>query len=71
MTFEVSGNTITYTYVFEEGLTADAQALRESLTEEMGNETKDKIEAEAGVRPTKVSFIYEEADGTLITEISY
>ena len=71
MTFEVSGNTITYTYVFKEGLTADAQALRESLTEEMVNETKDNIEAEAGVRPTKVSFVYEEADGTLITDISY
>ena len=69
--FEVSGNMVEYTYTYVDGMTADAEALKAAFTEEVVEEQKDNFEQEAGVRPTKLAFTYEESDGTRIIKIEY
>lgn len=71
--FEVTGNEVKYVYAFAEGVETtkeDLDTQMESM-ESTIDQTKAAIEAETGIAPEKISYVYTDINGEEIASYEY
>lgn len=71
ITFEVTGNDVSYNYYLAEGIEVDLSAVDTTLLEQQAETFKDNSEKTFKIRPTSVTYNYYDSEGNVLESYKY